>query len=162
MSPVQAWFDTIYEENFKLLQRTAMHLLRDRQLAEDMVQTVFLTLLSKHEGLQDHPNIRGWLIQTLKYQIQSELQRARYSHEAPLTPAHEQVIGASEPYESDFLSLLPTELSSSEKMILYLHIEVGLTHEEIAERMGCSTEASRMRLYRAKRRCKKFLEKISK
>ena len=160
MSPVQAWFDAIYEENFKLLLRTAMHLLRDRQLAEDMVQTVFLTLLSKHEGLQDHPNIRGWLIQTLKYQIQSELQRARYSREVPLT--HDQVIAAEEPHEPDFLSLLPTELSSSEKMILYLHIEVGLTHEEIAERMGCSTEASRMRLYRAKRRCKKFLEKISK
>ena len=160
MSPVQAWFDAIYEENFKLLLRTAMHLLRDRQLAEDMVQTVFLTLLSKHEGLQDHPNIRGWLIQTLKYQIQSELQRARYSREVPLT--HDQVIAEEEAHEPDFLSLLPTELSNSEKMILYLHIEVGLTHEEIAERMGCSTEASRMRLYRAKRRCKKFLEKISK
>ena len=160
MSPVQAWFDAIYEENFKLLLRTAMHLLRDRQLAEDMVQTVFLTLLSKHEGLQDHPNIRGWLIQTLKYQIQSELQRARYSREVPFT--HDQVIAEEEAHEPDFLSLLPTELSSGEKMILYLHIEVGLTHEEIAERMGCSTEASRMRLYRAKRRCKKFLEKISK
>ena len=119
MSPVQAWFDAIYEENFKLLLRTAMHLLRDRQLAEDMVQTVFLTLLSKHEGLQDHPNIRGWLIQTLKYQIQSELQLARYSREVSLN--HEQIIAVEEPQEPDFLSLLPTELSSSEKMILYLH-----------------------------------------
>ena len=160
MAPVQAWFDTIYEENFKILLRTAEHLVRDRQLAEDMVQTAFLTLLSKHEQLRDHPNIRGWLLQTLRYHIQSELQHARYSREVPLN--HEQIIAAEDPHEPDFLSLLPPQLSNSEKMILYLHIEVGLTHEEIAERMGCSTEASRMRLYRTKRRCKKFLEKISK
>ena len=133
MSPVQAWFDTIYEENFKILQRAAERLTRDQLLAEDMVQTAFLTLLAKHEELQDHPNIRGWLIQTLRYQIQNELKHARYTKEAPLKPTYEQVIGAPESYGSDFLSLLPKELSSSEKVILYLHIELGLPHEEIAE-----------------------------
>ena len=157
MSSVQMWFYAVYRANFEVLLRAAEHLTRDRHLAEDMVQTVFLTLLAKHEKLQDHPNIRGWLVQSLKYQIQNELQRAHYSREVPLN--YEQEDMAEEPSEEDFFSLLPEELSNSEKMILYLHIEAGLTHEEIGAQIGCSEEASRMRLYRAKQRCKNFLGK---
>jgi len=36
---------------------------------------------------------------------------------------------------------------------------MGLTHEELAARLGCSPEASRMRLYRAKKHCRDLLGK---
>ena len=157
MPSVHEWFSELYEKYHKKLLRIAMHMTRDLPLAEDMVQTVFLTLLAKHEMLQDHPDIWGWLRQALTYQILNETQRAHRSREVPLT--QERATEAREPCETDFFSLLPKELSNGEKLILYLHIEVGLTHEEIGARIGCSEEASRMRLYRAKRRCKKFLEK---
>ena len=76
--------------------------------------------------------------------------------EEELLPEYEPAVDGPPP---DFFSLLPSELSKKEKQILYLHIEAGLSHEEIAAQLGCKPEASRMRLYRARQRCKELLLK---
>ena len=125
-------------------------------MAEDIVQNAFSALLIKREQLRNHPNIRGWLIQTVRNMANNEQNRARYTREVPILPEHEPAAGEPLP---DFMSLLPPELSESERQILYLHIEAGLSHEEIAARLGCRPEASRMRLCRARRRCKDLLLK---
>lgn len=154
MSDLDAWFDPIYEANYSRLMRVAYYILWDDDLAEDIVQNAFSALLIKREDLRNHPNIPGWLVKTVRNMADNERSRARYTREVPFLPEYEMAADESPP---DFLSLLPPGLSESERKILYLHIEAGLSHEEIAARMGCRPEASRMRLSRARRKCKKLL-----
>lgn len=156
MSDLDAWFDPIYAANYPRLVKVAYYILWDEDLVEDIVQDAFSALLIKQKQLRDHPNISGWLTKTVRNMVDNERNRARYTREIPLLPEYEPAANGPPP---DFLSLLPPELSKSEQQILYLHIEVGLSHEEIAARLGCKPEASRMRLSRARRRCRELLLK---
>ena len=150
MDQVQEWFDPIYLQYHDEMVKFAFYLLRDAELAKDIAHNAFLTMLTKYAALRDHPNLHGWLIKTVRYQIKSELQKSRYSLEVPLLPEHELIALDPPP---DFLSTLPPGLNENERQILYLFFEVGLTHEQIAAQLGCTPEACRMRLHRAKRRC---------
>ena len=156
MSDLDAWFDPIYAANYPKLVRLAYYILWDEAVAEDIVQNAFSALLIKQKQLRDHPNIAGWLIKTVRNMADNERNRARYTREILLLPEYEPA--ADEP-PPDFLSLLPPELSENERKILYLHIEAGLSHEEIAAQLGCKPEASRMRLCRARQRCRELLLK---
>lgn len=156
MRDLDTWFNPIYSDNYSRLVKTAYYILWDEDLVEDIVQNAFSALLIKQEQLRDHPNISGWLTLTVRNMADNERNRARYTREIPLHPQHEPTADESPP---DFLSLLPSELSSGERQILYLYIEAGLSHEEIAAQLGCKPEASRMRLCRARRRCRELLLK---
>ena len=159
MGDLDAWFNPIYTANYSRLVKVAYYILWDEDLVEDIVQNAFSALLIKEKQLRDHPNISGWLVKTVQNMADNERNRARYTREIPLLPEHEPAASGLQP---DFLSLLPPGLSESERQILYLQIEVGLSHEEIAARLGCKPEASRMRLCRARRRCKELLLKNKK
>ena len=156
MSDLNTWFDSIYAANYPRLVKVAYYILWDENTVEDIVQNAFSTLLIKQKQLRDHPNISGWLTITVRNMADNERKRARYTREIPILPEHEPAASEAQP---DFLSLLPSELSKDEKQILYLHIEVGLSHEEIASKLGCKPEANRMRLCRARKQCRKFLLK---
>lgn len=156
MRDLDGWFNPIYAANYARLVKEAYYILWDEDLVEDIVQNAFSTLLIKQKQLRSHPNIAGWLTKTVRNMADNERNRARHTREVPFLPEHEPAAG--EPSE-DFLSLLPPELSEDERQILYLHIEVGLSHEEIGARLGCRPEASRMRLSRARRRCRELLLK---
>lgn len=156
MSDLDAWFSEIYTANFPRLVRLAYYILWDEGLAEDIVQNAFSALLIKRDQLRDHPNISGWLTETVRNMTSNERNRARHTREVPLLLEHEPAVEGPQP---DFMSLLPSELSEGERQILYFHIEAGMSHEEIAARLGCRPEACRMRLCRARRRCKELLLK---
>ena len=156
MSDLDAWFVPIYTKNYDKLIKLAYYILWDERIAEDIVQNAFSALLIKRNQLRDHPNISGWLTLTVRNMACNEQNRARYTREVPFLPEHEPAAEESPP---NFMLLLPPELSERERQILYLHIEAGLSHEEIAARLGCKPEASRMRLYRARKRCKELLLK---
>lgn len=159
MSPVENWFKQIYARYQERLLSTAVRILGDEPLAEDLVQNVFVILLIHYEELKGHPNIWGWLKRTLRNQIMNELHKASHTCEVPLTFQNEPV--AEDPYAPDFLEAMPPGLSDSEKLMLYLHCEVGLTHEEIAAGIGCSPDACRMRLSRARAHGKKLMKNSS-
>lgn len=157
MDPIHKWFDTIYLKYQKRLLLIAVRMVRNPQLAEDIVQSVFLTLLVNYESLVKHPNIWGWLITTLKNQMMSEMQKAFHSREVALDPDLDTI--SEDPFEPGFSAAMPPGLSDDERKVLYLYYEVGLHHDEIAAQFGCSVAASRMRLFRAREHCRELISK---
>jgi len=155
---VETWFDSIYSKYYKEMIGIAFHLLGDRELAKDITQSAFLALLTKYDQLRNHPNIEGWLRVTVRNLVWNEQKKAHYSVEVPLSPEYEPAVSSD---ASSFLALLPPELKEEEQQVLYFFYEVGLTHEEIAARLGCTPEACRMRLYRAKKHYHDLLGKKS-
>ena len=154
MRSVDAWFDPIYKGSYKKVFHTAYYLSEDERLAEEVVQDAFVCLLMKSGELRDHPNIQGWLVTTVRNLMMNELRRAYRSQEIPI-PADREIPAGGE--AASLLELLPQELSEAERQLLYLHMEAGYSHNEIAAHLGCSPEACRMRLSRAKKRCKELL-----
>lgn len=139
-----------------MLTKVAYYILEDKDAEEDIVQSAFAALLIKQEQLRNHPNIGGWLVKTVQNLAYNEQNKAWRTQEVRFLPDYEPAAG--EPQE-DFMSLLPPELTEDQKKVLYYHIEAGLPHEEIAARLGCSPEASRMRFSRAVRRCRELMLK---
>lgn len=156
MASPQDWLHSIYIKYYKRVWQVAYYLLEDRDLAEDMAQTAFLVLLTKYDSMKDREgDLYGWLLRTVRNLIMNESQKAYRTREMPLNPDHEFI--AADDYSPDFFSVLPPGLTESERELLYLYIEAGFSHEEVASKLGCKPEACRMRLYRAKAYCKKLL-----
>ncbi|MEG2208263.1 MAG: sigma-70 family RNA polymerase sigma factor [Clostridia bacterium] len=69
----EQWLEHIWQEHYKLLYDTGRYSLQNDpermgKLFDD-IQEVFLALWKKREKLKDHPNIGGWLVCALRYQL---------------------------------------------------------------------------------------------
>lgn len=151
------WFDQLYREHSARLIKLAFYSLKDRQLAEDVVEETFLTLLYKRRELMGHPNISGWLAVTLKNIIDDELKSARRKHEAPFV--FDENFGERDTYNQPLKDLLPKGLSAKEKEILVLFYEEQLSYEEISQQLGISITNCRTRAFRARVHCRELMEK---
>jgi RNA polymerase sigma-70 factor (ECF subfamily) len=151
------WFDSLYKKNALDMVRFAARLLGDEDLAKELVQEAFLVLLYKKDGLRLHPNLDGWLYITLKNLIMNEMQSSKYRLERPLSETWGIAGKESNPFSLS--EWLPEELTSEERNLLIWFYEQEFSYEEIAARLGVSVPACRTRMFRAKQKCKRFLEK---
>lgn len=146
------WVHELYQTCAPDLFRIARYRLLEEQLAQDLVQEVFLLLLEKKNTLKEHPNIKGWLMKTLNHRILHAVEkRARESPllDVSLVPA---------PSKTDSLDeILPKQLSEKEKHLLKLFYEEGLSYQELSDRLGMMPAACGSRLHRARIKCKKYL-----
>lgn len=149
------WFDQLYLENSPRMIRQAFYLLKNQQIAEELVNEAFLILLYKRRDLEQHPNLPGWLSQTLKNLIADELKSARHRLELPLNT--DMDIPAAEPYDPPLNELLPNGLSQKEREILILFYEKQLSYEQIAAQLNISVLNCRTRLFRAKAHYKEII-----
>lgn len=148
MSEHNQWFTKLYREHSARLFKQAFYVLRNRHLAEDLVEETFLILLYKQNTLVDHPNIGGWLSQTLKHLIMDEIKSARHRLEMPLI--YDDSAATEDTYQEPLKDLLPKGLSPKEQEILILLYEKQLSYEEIAQHLGISVLNCRTRAFRAK------------
>ena len=63
------WVRQLYLTHAPDLYRAARDRLQDPELAYDLTQEVFLTLLDKQAQVKHHPNPAGWLWKTLQYKL---------------------------------------------------------------------------------------------
>ena len=152
-------FTELYRGNAPRMFAYALRQLRDRSLAEELVEEAFVRLLQQWDSLTDHPALEGWLWKTLQHLILTEVKLARYHREVPLEDAN--TWASREEERPELAEALPQGLSDSERVVLLLFYEEECSHQEIARRLGISEMNSRTRLFRAKNHCKKLLEKIS-
>ena len=81
------WVRSLYDQYAPDLYRLARHRLRDPDLAHDLVQEVFLTLVAKADQVRDHPKPIAWLLKTMEYKLLQEFDRQekKRKREAPDT-----------------------------------------------------------------------------
>lgn len=150
------WFIKLYREHSARLFKQAYYVLQNRHLAEDLVEETFLILLYKQKDLLTHPNIGGWLSQTLKHLILDETKSARHRFETPLV--HDPSASTEDTYHESLEDLLPKQLSPKEREILVLLFEEQLSYEDIARRLGISILNCRTRAFRAKAHYKELIK----
>ena len=148
------WFDELYVEFYPQLLKAALRLTEDSHLAEDLAQHAFTVLYEKREELIFHPNIKGWLIVTLRNRYNSEMQRASRTQELPLMEGAKLVRDSEQAFP--YWELLPSSLTKEERLVLDLHYRYGYSHAEIGKFLGCSEAACRMKLYRTVEKCREL------
>ncbi|MEA4955803.1 hypothetical protein SDC9_51424 [bioreactor metagenome] len=142
------WFDQLYRENSPRMVKQATYLLQNRQIAEELVNEAFLIMLYKKRDLKKHPNLPGWLSQTLKNLIADEIKSAKHRLELPMR--ENQDIPTVDTYHVPLSDLLPDGLTPKEREILILYFEGQLSYERIASKLNISVLNCRTRLFRAK------------
>lgn len=149
------WVHQLYLKNAPRLFKIARYRLHDPDKAKDMVQSVFLRLLSKADSVRGHENPDAWLTVTLGYVIQHEKNR-RENQMLPLEVLEYEGIAADTPDSID--EVLPKQLSDDDKRLLKMFYEDKMSYAEISTVLGIPPSTCGSHLLRAKKRCKKLLE----
>ncbi len=149
---MDTWIHKLYQDCAADLFRIARYRLQDEQLAQDIVQEVFLLLLERKKELKRHPNQKGWLIKAMDYRILHALEKQ--GRELPLLEVYPSPDGD---HSQSLDALLPTQLSPEETQLLKLFYEEHLSYQELSEVLGIPPATCGTRLHRARLKCKRYL-----
>lgn len=148
-TPAVELFERYHGEVYAYLCR----MLRDRQWAEDLAQETFLRALRARRQWAELENPRAWLYRIATNLALNALKRRRRFVWLPWRAADGrsgQGCPAEALHQRDMvegaLAALPADLRAP--LLLYAHH--GLSVAEVAEALGLSRSAVKMRLYRAR------------
>ncbi|MCL6258622.1 RNA polymerase sigma factor [Aquiflexum sp. TKW24L] len=142
------------------LYRMAFLWVKDREVAQDVLQAVFEKAWLRKEELQKMENPTGWMVRSLKNE---SLQHFRVSKKFdPLgdfdfETKEEKSHDRSEEVKMVFRFL--ESLPEKQREIFQLREVEGLTYEEIAEYLEVSLDQVKVNLHRARKTLKEYLLK---
>ena len=147
----------LYLEHGAALFRLAYRLVRAREDAEDVVHDVFVGLPEALRRYEERGSLAGWLKRVTARVALMRLRSGKRRREVAL----DEAAGQAEPSataERDGLQAAVNRLPDHLRAVLVLKEIEGCAHAEIAELLGISEGASRVRLTRALKRLRNELE----
>jgi RNA polymerase sigma-70 factor (ECF subfamily) len=145
--------EVLFRAHAQELGRYLVAMVRDRPLAEDLLQDTFHDALRTWDRLERIGNERAWLYGIARHRALYELRRGRRFQRAIARLAGSREL-AREPDEAlvALLDLLERELSPELRALVLLRYVHGFQATELAEMTGLSPEAVRQRLARGRTR----------
>jgi RNA polymerase sigma-70 factor, ECF subfamily len=149
----QPGLEVLFRAHAQELGRYLVSMVRDRTLAEDLLQDTFYDALRAHEQLPQVADERAWLYGIARHRALRALRRGRRFQRVVvrLAASREMAQEADEPLVA-LLDLLERELSPEVRALVLLRYVHGFQAAELAEMTGLSPEAVRQRLARARAR----------
>jgi RNA polymerase sigma-70 factor (ECF subfamily) len=157
---MKSFFETFIWPQKGQLYRLVYLWVRDRALAEDVLQNVFEKSFQKEQELKSHPNLSGWLVRSLKNEVLMHFRQSNrlQSLDGTEEPQNEELeANDSDQVISKVLSLLKGIPLRQQEVFQLREVE-GLTYEEIADYLEISLDQVKVNLHRAR---KKIQEKMS-
>jgi RNA polymerase sigma-70 factor (ECF subfamily) len=145
--------EVLFRAHAQELGRYLVAMVRDRSLAEDLLQDTFHDALRAWDRLEGIGNERAWLYGIARHRPLHALRRGRRFQRALVRLAGSREV-VQEPDETlvALLDLLERELSSELRALVLLRYVHGLQAAELAEMTGLSPDAVRQRLARGRAR----------
>lgn len=153
----------LYHRYFEAMFHTAVRIVRNRDLAEDLVQDGFIVAFEKVHTLKDPQMFGAWLKRIVTNHCLTACRTSSRSlelvtdkelpEESEADAAAEVAEGLSEQTRNLMLGL--GKLQENYRLVLTLHFLEGHTQEEVADLMGISHGNCRTMLSRAKESLKK-------
>ena len=160
------WTDSIFRAYYRRIKVVAFQLGKNRyhisdpeDWAEDITQDVFLCLTDHiaEKDLMHHPNIGGWLMETLKGKIGNYIQKQgnwEITFAEPPLVSKKQMCYEDKYEDGD--SLFPQGMTEKEKLIIYRRICEERSCKEVAKELGISSAGCAMQLHRALKKFKQL------
>jgi RNA polymerase sigma-70 factor (ECF subfamily) len=143
----------LFRAHAQELSRYLVAMVRDRALAEDLLQDTFHDALRAQGQLAQIENERAWLYAIARHRALGALRRGRRFQRAVVRLAGSREVGhQGEESLVSLLDLLDRELAPELRAVVLLRYVHGFQAAEIAEMTGLSPEAVRQRLARGRGR----------
>jgi len=164
--------DSLYRAHFSDVHRFVYHFVQNPALADELTQDAFLRAYEAWGSFRGEAPERIWLLRIARNVCLDYLRspRARQSKVAPLdeggeiatTPGCEPPLtvdqAARQAEMTDCVQQFVLSLPETLRTPLILHDMEGLTNAQIAQVLGVSLEAAKMRLHRARARLRRMME----
>ncbi len=157
---INATAETVYEDFHAKLRSFALQHISDPDVADDILQDVYLKIHSHIQDVRDTDRLESWIFQVTRNTITDYYRRARPQEELPDTlpaPAVEEPDAATALAASirDMLRCLPRKY----RQALELADLKGLSQAELAARLHLSESGAKSRVQRAREKLKEaFLD----
>ena len=154
-------FRTLYDRYGNLVYSAALRIVRDAQIAEDMVQEIFLRIWRKPDSYVSHRGrFATWLTSVTRNRAVDEIRSRgrRFRYETASPEEHERELPAPERNDPALTAELAdqrrlilaalAQIPSEQRQIIELAYFGGLTQQEIADRLcqPLGTVKTRIRL----------------
>ncbi len=148
--------DIMYREMYRKLCIYAVRQLEDEDLAEEAVQETFRIACEKDRQVIESENPRGWIMQTLKYNILNIKRERKY-----LSKLYTTLMADAKPQEliEENVDVMYSDLISEEDFEILKMIVIGnCTIKEAAEKYGLSLSLCKKKIKSIKRKLKAVLD----
>jgi len=164
-SPSALEFERFYRQHAALVYRTAYGVTGSREDAEDILQTIFLRLMSGGFPPDFQKNPKGYLYRAAVNRSLNVLESRRRRPQLLAKASVADVpMSPEDPYFKeqmhDHLYQAIAKLSPQEAEILTLRYVHGASDAEIARMLGVSRTVIAVRLFRSRARLKKHIRKL--
>ena len=154
-------FASLVEATSDRMYAIATRILRDRDLAEDALQSALLTAWRQLPNLREPARFEAWVRRLLVHACYAEARRRRaWTAHVRILPV-DGLVGPDELIsiaERDALDRAFRRLSVEQRTVFVLHHHLGLSLVEIAETLGIPAGTARSRLHYATRMLRAAIE----
>jgi RNA polymerase sigma-70 factor (family 1) len=162
----QLAFATIYDRYNKHMYLLAYRYLKNREMAEDVVQQAFVNFWINRSNINEHLNIRNFLFTSLKNRtlnmIRDEnraiVKNYEYLMESFCDSSDENEIEKSLEMTS-LIEKAIENLSPQRRQIFYLKIMEGCSNQQIAEKLDISINTVKSQYYHILKEIREFVSK---
>lgn len=157
-------FRRLFDSYKNILYAYAFKFTRNRELSEEAVQEVFLKLWVHRASLDPERPLEGYLFRMARNQVFNMLKRAVYnerlkeyifSRPAVYEHSAEEQLILSEIQEAKDQAI--SQLSPRRRLIFRMSRLEGLTHDEIAEKLGISKNTVKDQIVKANHLIREYL-----
>lgn len=120
------------------LRRTAFLMCGDWYQADDLAQSVLLTVYQRWGGLRDREELSGYLRRALVWHVATEYRRAWRRRERQVEPPDAAAGSAAAVEERDALLRALRRLGPRQRAVIVLRYWEDLTVEQTARALGCT------------------------
>lgn len=153
---------TLFEKHWERLYSMAVHLIKDREIAKDIVQDIFLSFW-ENRGVQPIQNVGGYLSRAAKFASLKELRDSRSTLHDAVERAKDLSSSEQSNLDTEELQLQISEavdeLPERCKEVFVLSREEHLTNKEIAEKLNLSQRTVETHISNALKHLRKTLPK---
>jgi RNA polymerase sigma-70 factor (ECF subfamily) len=162
-------FEELVRRHESGLRNVAFGFVRDRALAEDVVQDAFIRAYQKASTIRSSGSIRGWLYRVAINRAQDELRRIKRKREVAMeetldpTDSRPDVSGESVAISRELqkhLNQALGDMRNDYRTPLVLREVQGMTYTEIAELLGWPLGTVQTRIHRGRVELRANLKKL--
>ncbi|MGO8700392.1 MAG: RNA polymerase sigma factor [Limisphaerales bacterium] len=146
-------FTALVSRHVNLVYSAALRSVRNPSQAEEITQSVFLTLARKSGALRRGTVLSGWLYQTARLTASNFIRTETRRQEREQQAHHQSTMNDSQPEAwmrvGPLLDEAMAQLSEKDRNALVLRFFEGKPLKEVGDALGSSEDAAKMRVNRA-------------